>query len=74
MCGWLAAPTPKIFHLARGAHDSRPSPRGRHGIASASIRLEKVSALFEARRCEPVFVPGAQNAIGAAMEALVEMF
>jgi hypothetical protein len=46
--------------------DSRPSRRGRHGVAGASIRLEKAPALFWARWCESIFDAGPQNAIGAA--------
>jgi hypothetical protein len=56
------------FLASRGAGtpDSRPWPRGRHGVAGASIGLEKSLAPFGTRWCEPIFAPGPQI-IGAAM-------
>jgi hypothetical protein len=38
-----------------GASNSRPSSRGRYGVAGVSIGLEKAPALFGMRRCEHIF-------------------
>jgi hypothetical protein len=59
MCGLQAALMAKFFFASRGtgAADSRPLPRGRHGVASVSIELEKTPALFKTRQCKPFSLP-----------------
>jgi hypothetical protein len=58
-------------YLTCGSHaqnfQPREAPEGWHGVAGASIGLKKTPAPSGARRCEPIFAPAPQIAIGAAI-------
>jgi hypothetical protein len=55
-------PRPNFFaSRGVGVPDSRPSPRGRHGVADVSTGLEKALALFGTRGCGPIFADDPQN-------------
>jgi hypothetical protein len=74
MCGWQAAPTPKIIRCVRRRRARFvPFVKGQHGVAGASIWLENAPALFGARRCEPIFDAAPKMLSGPLSGPLVEM-